>query len=642
MYNLVNDKFKEFSENLPVNLLKDIDLNTINVKDIHTTRILLKSRKEIDSTQYSMLGDLKNKIEDYQKYKYSPDLNYISEILDSYIKYSTGSTNTIDFFPKMISRLSLTSKESVVNSNKFSEFNKYIHVKRNIEDQLLDECHKLCRNQTGIILLVGSVGDGKSHLLSFLKSNHPHLFKDIHIHNDATESNSPNQTAVETLTELLSKHYKEQTKLVIAVNIGMLHKFMTHLQNTNKFYEFQKFVRKSKIFKDEFVSSKELNTTYNATDNNYSIVSFLEEQTLTIKDGVVENHFYSELIKKVFLQVDENPIYKAFIEDDGLNRDEPIYLNYKILLNEKVQQSLLFMLNLIRIQDKRILTARSVLNLIYDIISPNEDFNNKYTTLLTTLIFENEEKSKLLESIGMHDPSQQLKSELENLNVRIYNTNHLPMVCSELFKNDYKHVQEIILYLSNLDRIRNDKKYKTIVRLYFLFNHEKFISNDYSNYLKLISDIQSNNKSSQKSFLKQVESCIYKWNGSPEQGYIFKNIWNSKDLIRIGIEFRCRFKAIYIYQNSIYVEVYDENNFSSPQKIYTLEIDYPLYLLICKISNGYVVKSSDRNDSINFNEFIDEIVENTVSMRNTIIKINSSNRLFKISSGVLSPEIEEL
>src|SRR5699024_12036962 len=134
----------------------------------------------------------------------------------------------------------------------------------------------------------------------------------------------------------------------------------------------------------------------------------------------------------------------------------------------------------------------------------------------------------------MHDPSQQLKSELENLNVRIYNTNHLPMVCIELFKNDYKHVQEIILYLSNLDRIRNNKKYKTIVRLYFLLNHEKFISNDYSNYLKLISDIQSNNKSSQKSFLKQVESCIYKWNGSPEQGYIFKNIWNSKDLIRIG------------------------------------------------------------------------------------------------------------
>ncbi|RIO06402.1 DNA phosphorothioation-dependent restriction protein DptF, partial [Mammaliicoccus sciuri] len=44
------------------------------------------------------------------------------------------------------------------------------------------------------------------------------------IYNDATESNNPYKTAVETLASELDKYHKKITKkLVVAINIGMLH-----------------------------------------------------------------------------------------------------------------------------------------------------------------------------------------------------------------------------------------------------------------------------------------------------------------------------------------------------------------------------------------------------------------------------------
>lgn len=78
------------------------------------------------------------------------------------------------------------------------------------------------------------------------------------------------------------------------------------------------------------------------------------------------------------------------------------------------------------------------------------------------------------------------------------------------------------------------------------------------------------------------------------------------------------------------------------ERPYELEIDYPLFILIEKIAAGYMIKNQDRHDAINFNEFIENIIENTTSMQSTIIKSNISNRLFLVSSSIMSPEIKEL
>ena len=637
MYDITNKSFNTLMSKLTKNKTKDASISKINVSDIQKLRIILKSTKEINDTQYSILGDLKTYIEDYQKYNYEPALDKVKTIIETYNNHSSISTTTkSNTFLSNIQNLSITSKEAIVNADKFNHFSKYIHVKREIEATLLNECIELKEKKSGLILLVGSVGDGKSHLLAYLKDEYPELFENTILHNDATESNNPSQTAAQTLESILNDVYKYNKKIIIAINIGMLHNFYSYLQKKDSLHSFQDFIDESGILNTEieakhsFVSHK---------FNSHSIVSFLNEQKIKIINGKIENDFYSQLIERIFSKNLDNPIYASFIKDDGFNRKESIYKNYSFLLNSKVQQSIIYMLNLIQIQDKRILTARSVLNFIYDIIVPTEVDKDSSSTLLASLLFENKEKSKILESINNHDPSQNMIQIFEDLNMRIYNTDNLIAVCQELFKDDFKSVESTILYLSNLNNDRHPKKYSTIVRLYFLLNHKEFISEDYLRYLKIL---EKNDKNVLKSFLRDLEYVIYQWNGSPAPNYLYKKSWNTTDNIRVAIEFICKFKQIDVQRNSIFISIYNENDDESLLKLYKLEIDYPLYILIQKIASGYMIKNKDRNDAINFNEFIEDIIENTVSMKSTIIKANTSNRLFKVTSGILSPEIEEL
>lgn len=69
-----------------------------------------------------------------------------------------------------------------------------MHVERKIQtdlERILVKNKEL--NSSSLILLCGSVGDGKSHLLAYLKENKPELLEGYQIFNDATESFSPNK-----------------------------------------------------------------------------------------------------------------------------------------------------------------------------------------------------------------------------------------------------------------------------------------------------------------------------------------------------------------------------------------------------------------------------------------------------------------
>ena len=68
-----------------------------------------------------------------------------------------------------------------------------------------------------MILLCGSVGDGKSHLLAYLKEKKGNLIDHYKIFNDATESFSPDKNAMETLEDVLKgfsdEHIEENDEI---------------------------------------------------------------------------------------------------------------------------------------------------------------------------------------------------------------------------------------------------------------------------------------------------------------------------------------------------------------------------------------------------------------------------------------------
>ena len=110
-------------------------------------------------------------------------------------------------FVSMLSVLQSSSKESVVNAGSFGDLRDYMHVERPIQwelEKMLKEIKS--SNESSLILLCGSVGDGKSHLLAYMKEKHPDLLKDVVVHNDSTESFDPDQNSLETLEQVLAPY----------------------------------------------------------------------------------------------------------------------------------------------------------------------------------------------------------------------------------------------------------------------------------------------------------------------------------------------------------------------------------------------------------------------------------------------------
>ena len=131
-----------------------------------------------------------------------------------------------------LSKLSASSKEVVESLEEMDCFKRYMHVDRTIQHQLCEMIERSSEaDGSQLILLCGSVGDGKSHLLSYLKSQNKELLDEFEFHNDATESTDPKLDEIETLQQVLEDFSDENInkstkKLILAINLGVLNNFI--------------------------------------------------------------------------------------------------------------------------------------------------------------------------------------------------------------------------------------------------------------------------------------------------------------------------------------------------------------------------------------------------------------------------------
>ncbi|MCC3743620.1 DNA phosphorothioation-dependent restriction protein DptF [Staphylococcus capitis] len=611
-----------------------IDVNNktikdINVKDLTGQIMKLKFRKEIKNTEYELLMQIKSIISDIQIY--DDDVSKMN--LKTYVEYLNNynnkkSDNTGTQFLNIISNISSSSKTSIVHSEEFNEINEYLHVKRPIEEYLYNALEDLKGKDRGIIFLVGSVGDGKSHLLSYFNKMHPHLLSDVYIYNDATESDNPYKTAVETLADKLENFDKRRlNKIVIAINIGMLHNLREYLLEQNIDYEIIEAINQSNIFSTEgMVKNKYI-------ENDVTVLSFLNERNFYIENGEVYSEFYNKIFEKICSVDESNPFYKSFIQDDGFNRNEPVYQNYQLILNKEIQQAIIHLLIKIQIENKRIISTRALLNLIHDIIVPDNGMREN-DSFLVNLLFNNYDKSTLLSSINLQDPIAIQDSHLDALNIEIYNALNLQLKCKELFsEEDFKKIQN---YLYLLDGLTHKRKFQMIVRLHYLFNYKKYESNSFFKYINLVENVNDSSKL-KKDILNKIIQTIYQWKGSPKKGFIYNESLKPSTRIRIGLKFEPKVLKVEV-TNKLTINFI----FEIQSKEYQIEVDYILYLLMLKIENGYVLKEKDKLETVMFSEFVDNIINNLESNKETIINIPSTNETYSLSEGFLGYQIEEV
>ena len=198
-------------------------------------------------------------------------------------------------FISVLRQLSNLSCDAVANVDSFGKLKKYLHVRRDPENALRN---LLLRTETvshkQLILLCGSAGDGKSHLLSHLK-NEEHLLDNYVVINDATESDAPNHTAISTLAKKIAAFSDSNInngnaeKIILAINLGMLKNFIDSDEG-RAFSSLRLYIENNNIFSiDEGLSLD--------PDGYFQHVDFSDYQLYTLTEQGAKSdylHNYSE------------------------------------------------------------------------------------------------------------------------------------------------------------------------------------------------------------------------------------------------------------------------------------------------------------------------------------------------------------
>lgn len=409
-------------------------------------------------------------------------------------------------FSNELNRLRKSSSDSIDNVEKFDRFKKYIHVKRTAEEDLksiLREVNNL-RKKT-LVLLCGSAGDGKSHLLSYLKnSDEDKLIDDYVIYNDATESSAPSKTAIETLSELLvafkdSNLESHGRNVILAINLGVLSNFIES-EYGDEFSQLRSYVEENYI-----LTSQVNNNEFDAA-SHFQHVSFSDYHMFSLTENGVHAGYIEDLLDKVFSNNEENIFYQSYKNDCSncpLAQKCPVKMNYEFMINEKHQKYIAELLVETIIQDKVILTTREILNFIYDIlVSQNFSFR-KFQRLLVddaaylkeflrqitpTLIYDSADVTPLMNMLKKYDPLLNRSEKADELAISYYVSSDISNDIKNIFENiSFEGIicDPAMLNKLNEDKILKSNAFNLIIRIQAI--NENVIGNEI--YRKYLSDL---------------------------------------------------------------------------------------------------------------------------------------------------------
>lgn len=332
--------------------------------------------------------------------------------------------------------LSQSSIKSVQTGNGFSEIDDYLHTERPISDELLNRMTEIDQAGGGIILLVGSAGDGKSHLLSKIKSLGVNGWGSDSFYNDATASCSPNKTALETLKESLMGFsdinlYATKKKKILAINLGKLNAFIDNPDIRSIYGEIAKAT--TPLF-DDGDSTQPLNT------ERVKVVEFSNKQLFELypeKEGytAVESKFLSSILDKLVAPNTSgktNPFYTAYEEDlvNNISPKNPILLNYQLLMLPEIRKTIVLTIIEAIIRFKLVITPREYLDFIYSILVPRgfnkyKEKDSFYESLLPTLLYAGGDNT-ILEAVARLDPMKYSNTLHDNTLSILFTSNHVP------------------------------------------------------------------------------------------------------------------------------------------------------------------------------------------------------------------------
>lgn len=562
-------------------------------------------------------------------------------------------------FEKVLNRLRKSSSDSIDNTEKFDEFKKYMHVTRTAENDLKVILRKV--NDTGkksLVLLCGSAGDGKSHLLSFLKnSDEERLLDGFTIYNDATESSAPLKTAIETLNDLLVDFRDTNlnmpgSNIILAINLGVLSNFIES-EYGDSYKALREYVEKNDIL------TNKVNIQSFDIDSNFQHVSFSDYHMYSLKENGIHAGYIEAIFNKVFCESDDNPFYNAYCVSCSscpLSKKCPIKANYEFYCDNRHQLYIADLLIKTTIADKLILTTREILNFIYDSII-SKDFNyakffkltvndmaylKEYIKQITpNLLFDSTDVSFLMNILEKYDPLLNRSEKADENAIAYYVSADVSNDVKKSFSNiPYSTVicNDNMLKRINADRTVKSNIFNTIVRI------DNIDSNDnsdeiYNEYIKYLYYFNAGRGNKLGGLYSLVEKAVIQWCGSNEDGFLCLDDKQEDFSIFEEVKFIANISHIkapketdelFKFLPSIVVAFEDRTN---QNEIIYLDIDYSLFKLLYKLNNGYIQTADDRNNHADFISFVNRVLQ-TGQLTDSITVMTADGKKAVVSQGM--------
>lgn len=541
-------------------------------------------------------------------------------------------------FISELSKLRKLSMESVENTASFDTFKKYLHVLRPVEVELRDLLSKVnAANKKTLILLCGSAGDGKSHLISYLRNaDSEHLLDAFELYNDATESSAPQLTSIDTLAEKLAPFNDENYatddgfKMILAINLGTLNNFIES-EKGKAFSTLKKYVEVNEIF-----STYVRPNTYQA-NSVFQHVSFSDYQVFTLNSTGIGTAYLEELLEKVFRQSEENPFYKAYADNGSctLCQKCPVRHNFEFLSNSVHQKAVINKIVEVVIKDKAIVSTREILNLLYDIlVHPDFDYSmmckaatsetkylTKYIQCTTPmLMYEFDDISPLINAIRKHDPLRDRQADMDVDMTRFHSLENIyETFMGATAETPYAKLNDTTK-IAVLGGIKPDLKklvYRFIVRTKdikgaYPATAQKQLFEEYIQYLYYQN---SGNEKKLAKLYDATKKAVLSWDGqfgsdsiciddSNEKFWVLEQLLiqpaiykiqppSTGEVLRFATALKIRFK----------------NANSAELQTAEISMDYALFEMISAMREGYRPTVQDKNKHTDFVSFVQRLIE---------------------------------
>ena len=535
-----------------------------------------------------------------------------------------------------LSKLNISSSQSVENEENLNDFKKYIHVERSIQREFIDELKRVVNEDSShLIMLCGNVGDGKSHLLAYTKTHYPELYNKFNINGDATQSYYTTKNEVETLANELISFNDENIdnsseKFILAINLGVLNNFLDSDYCNNEYTKLKQIIENANLFDSDIIS-------HNIIQDKVSFITFTDYNLFELNGDsdtnyVSSNYIFSLLNKITSPDKLNNPFYRAYLMDKDNDINSPIIYNYEMLCDEELQQVLVEYIIRVFVEQKKIISTRDLFNTIYELLVPSEIINYSKEDsiddfvdyLLPNMLFNNTGRSKLLTFVSYYDPTKVRNEQLDEFIIKFNITSDLSKIIQEYFNtakleifNDYF---DYYSYLSECSYSGKLTLIITLIRLAVFYGKNEFkqcfIEDNYINYLKYLYFYNAQNRSGYNSLFADIKKAIFELKGSIKKDYICIDELES---FKVSKELKLK------PHNDYFEIVGDElsNRFKTSIKIYfsvhpnkekvPLEVDYPLYSAICKLKDGYKPNNVEKEKLILFEEFINALINQSSS-----------------------------